>query len=527
MSFISFTGLDGTHRRRHSLLWMLLLGAVARWAAPAHAAGLDTQIEALLRNTDLRGTTVAVAVKDVDRAELIASFQADLPMIPASNMKLVTASAALSVLGPDFVFRTEMSLLAGGPNQPATLLVRGDGDPALGDPKLLAAQGIGVEELLQAFVAPVLKQQITEVERLIIDERVFDRELVHPTWPEGQLNQWYCAQVAGLNFHDNCLDIYPRPTYPGEAPRLTLSPLVPFLKLINRAQTGNSDTFGVTRDLGTNEMTFRGTVKNTRVAPVSVTIHDPPIFFGQLLANRLAAAGIKVNAIERPALEDHLPAGAPLLVVQTPLAQVLARCNKDSQNLFAEALIKRMGRQATGAPGGWTNGAAAIRQFLHDRLGARSAAVNIADGSGMSRDNQITARVMVELLASMYRDPRLGPELIESLSVGGEDGTLQRRYRAGLHGTVYGKSGYLNGVSCLSGFLLLPGPDADAKPAGADAAATTTAPAPQRVLAFSLLFNGFKPPLYNHHMKAVQDRIIDLVDEQASRLTPAGANLGG
>ena len=141
--------------------------------------------------------------------------------------------------------------------------------------------------------------------------------------------------------------------------------------------------------------------------------------------------------------------------------------------------------------------------------GPRSVAFHVADGSGMSRDNRVTAHAMTELLRSVRNDARVWPAFRESLSEGGRHGTLRRRFdERQFKGIVLGKSGYLNGVSGLSGFLIVPDPDA---------------PGGERTFAFSLLFNGFKPPIYNHHIKNVQDQIVQLFDRQYAKATTAAA----
>jgi D-alanyl-D-alanine carboxypeptidase/D-alanyl-D-alanine-endopeptidase (penicillin-binding protein 4) len=272
--------------------------------------------------------------------------------------------------------------------------------------------------------------------------------------------------------------------------------VVPTVNLVNRAVTGNADTFWVSRKMGTNDMVFRGKVKNRRSSPINVTVNDPPMFFGALLQYRLKLAGVAVDHVVRPAADAQFPAGKTLHVIQTTIDQVLQRCNKDSQNLFAECLFKRMGRKVTGRPGSWDNGAAAMRLFLHDRLGARSAALTIADGSGMSRDNHVTARSLVEVLTAMVRDPRLSEPYVQSLSIGGVDGTLEHRFHDLKGATVLGKSGYISQVATLTGMVLVP---------------DATRPSGHRTVMFSLLFNGFVPPIYLSTIHDLQDHIVGLI----------------
>ena len=462
-------------------------------------AGVDAQVRAIVHAADLRQAQVSLFAADAATGDVLFDMDGDEPLIPASNMKLITSAAALRVLGPDFVFKTELKLLDPAADA-AVLCVKGDGDPAFGDPKLLAEHGYDVDQLLAAWVAVTRNAGVRKVKQLIVDDRVFDRELVHPDWPTNQLHKWYCAQVAGLNFQDNCFDIYVKPTKRGRSPIITIRPDSPFIETSNRAVTGKADTFWAARKLGSNTLIFHNQAKHERVTPVHVTIHDPPTYFGRLLAHRLDQAGVEEMSVRLAEPDERLAQGRVLHRHQSTMPVVLGRCNKDSQNLFGEALMKRMGHEATGTPGSWPNGAAALRRFLHERLGPRGAGVAIADGSGMSRNNRVPARLLVDLLVAMHQDPTLGPVYRESLSVAGHDGTLRKRFGRTMTAQVYGKSGYINRVCTLSGYLVFEATDET----------------PSRTIAFSLLFNEFKPPVYLHTIKQVQDQIVQLLDRVAA-----------
>ena len=485
---------------------LVLAGLTLLTATSAARGNIDTQVREMIQAADLRQTVVGLMAIDARSGRIIVAVNPDEPMIPASNMKLITTSAALGLLGADFTFQTELRLVNADP-MAADLVIKGDGDPALGDPKLLGEQDLDAALLLDRWVAAARDAGVRRVRTLLIDDRVFDRQFVHPDWPVEQLNRWYCAEVGGLNFNDNCLDLYPQPTVSGQAPAVRMLPEAPFIEVINRAVTGKVDTFWISRPPDANVMTYRGKVKTRRTSPVYVTVHDPPLFFAQLLAHRFDRAGIHVESIRRVGLEHEPPRGRTLTRVVTPLPTVLARCNKDSQNLFAEALLKRLGHEFTGTAGSWANGAAAVRRILSHTLGARSAGIAIADGGGMSRRNRVSPRLLVEVLAAAYRDAETGPVFLASLAVGGEDGTLRSRLGQRMHGRVHGKSGYIRGVSCLSGYLVF-----DGQTNGSD----------QHVVAFALLFNGFQAPVYPYQLKQVQNKLVRLIDQVV-----VGAQLSG
>jgi len=492
------------------------LAALLVWLALAAsaAAGLREDVERAIRTTDLGGATVAVSVREAGPGAPLVDIAAGRLMIPASNMKLLTTGAALHTLGPSFRFQTRL-LLDG-----ETLIVVGDGDPAFGDPNLLTEMQVGeeigmdLESFLDLWVQPLVQAGIDHISEVVVDDRVFDREFVHETWPRDQLNRRYCAEVSGLAFHLNVLHFYPEPR-DGQRPSVRNSqPKVDWIPIRNQATSRNgvhdNDNIWIARRFGTNELTFYGNVRHPyRANPVPVTVHDMPDFFGRLLADRLRAAGIEVDTTRLIEADAPDSTGQPIApVIYTPLSTVITRCNRDSQNLYAECLLKRMGYALTGQPGSWLNGAAIVRHVAHERLDdpALSASLIVADGSGMSRANRVAPTQLTAWLNSFHNDERLGAIFLESLSVGGETGTLSR-HRPGLHtdrlhgAIVQAKSGYINGVSCLSGYITMP---------------------PGRRRCFSIMVNDLKAPV--RRAKDLQDTVVQMI---AADMVEAPVQLGG
>jgi D-alanyl-D-alanine carboxypeptidase/D-alanyl-D-alanine-endopeptidase (penicillin-binding protein 4) len=196
-------------------------------------------------------------------------------------------------------------------------------------------------------------------------------------------------------------------------------------------------------------------------APVAITVHNEPDFFARLLADRLTRKGMNVGKA-RAAITDELFTDATPLgpVITTPISTVITRANTDSENLYAESLLKRIGAALTGEPGSWVNGAAILRHIIHERLDdpALSSNVVITDGSGLASTDRVGASTMTAWLNSFHNDEKLAQMFVDSLAVGGKTGTLDNRFRsADLRGAiVQAKSGYINGVSCLSGYVTAP-----------------------------------------------------------------------
>lgn len=480
------------------LLALLLLPGGAR------AGTLPGEIDRILRSSGLSTAICGVSVLESGSGRPLVSIRAHESFIPASNMKLLTTGAALHVLGADFAFRTRM--LRDGDR----ITIVGDGDPAFGDPDLLAMTtlgeaepGICVETFLDLFVTAIAGTGMTRIGGLIVDDRVFDRQFVHPEWPEDQLNRPYCAQVCGLNVHLNTLHFFPRPLPPNRPEIGASVPRTPWLSPANSATsvTGAKaeNTAWIARRPGTNRLTFYGNVRHVYRVPIQVTMHDPAQLFAEILADRLRARGIDVPE-DAPRVADAAappPSGDPIgPEIVSPLAVVLARANTDSQNLHAEAIFKRIGHAGTGRPGSWSDGAALVRLAAHERISDMpSELLIIADGSGLARSNRVSPALLTRWIESFVNDERLADPFLASLAVGAESGTLRDRMRRpALRGvTVQAKTGYIRGVSCLSGVITTNGE--------------------RRV--FSIMFNQMRAS--NAVAKDVQDRIVAAIAEDMQR----------
>lgn len=444
-----------TLKRHWTHLTCLL--AVMAFAVPSLAQSLDERISHVVDRMRLPGAQVGLCVVDTSTGKILASVEANRPLIPASNMKLLSSGAALLTLPEDFVFRTEVLV------QGDRLILRGSGDPALGDPVILdeSQPPMSIDDLLDRM-AEVIQKRSPYVREVIVDDRVFDREYAHQTWPEDQLNRWYCAEIGGVNIHTNVINVYVSPSSSGGKPGISWQPNASFIEVANRARTSTSgsNSIWVARPAPDNEFTVYGKARYTTRQPVRVAIHNPPEFAGELLAQKLADRGVRfdnppADRVRLAGETERFDTAAPLLAVTTTLDDVLRRCNVNSYNLYAEALIKRVGHEVTGEPGSWSNGGAVVRMLLGERLDAEAAAnTTIADGSGMSRDNRVSPEVLARWLASIYTDEHAGPRFVASLAKPGE-GTLDSRFRGiVLSNTVAAKSGYLTGVYALSGYVI-------------------------------------------------------------------------
>jgi D-alanyl-D-alanine carboxypeptidase/D-alanyl-D-alanine-endopeptidase (penicillin-binding protein 4) len=194
--------------------------------------------------------------------------------------------------------------------------------------------------------------------------------------------------------------------------------------------------------------------------PVAVTIYDPAMYAGTVFAEVLKRKGITLTGtVKRDrTIAAQQKQGGPagrwrtLAIHETPIGTVIARANKDSVNLYAESLCKRLGHEVSGQPGSWENGTAAVEAFIKS-AGVEPAQFQLDDGCGLSKQNAVSADAFAKVLSHNFHSPNW-EAFRATLAVSGTDGTLQDRFRGtDLKGRVFAKSGYVAGVSSLSGYV--------------------------------------------------------------------------
>ena len=434
---------------------MLLLACSVR-------ADLQADIRVVLKDKTLQRAEIGIEIIGLGESaktdKTLFKHNSEIPFIPASNLKLVTTSAALANLGPDFKFRT---LLLKHNND---LVLIGDGDPTMGDAELLKKSGWDVTTLFKNWAEQLKKNKLNNFDRLVVDDSIFDEQFLHPHWPPEQAHKRYVAEVGGLNLNANCVDFYLRATSAGETVRYLASPSTRYITVANTCLTGGDNAVWLSRQGGGNQIILRGHTPSGSDVPVSVTIHDPSLFAATVLHETLEVNGVKITAATpvrdrtlRAALLktplDKDPTWTVMAIHETPLATILARANKDSMNLYAEALCKRIGAAAGTESGSWKNGTAANGAFLQ-KIGVDPSEFHLDDGCGLSKENTLSANALCQVLVHNHHNPAVKDAFFTSLSIAGKDGTLEHRFAGtDLRGRVFGKSGYVNSVRTLTGYL--------------------------------------------------------------------------
>jgi D-alanyl-D-alanine carboxypeptidase/D-alanyl-D-alanine-endopeptidase (penicillin-binding protein 4) len=421
-------------------------------AVPATAkqneAGLTERIDGIINQPLQKDVKYSIVIVKADSGEVVYSHNAKEAMVPASNMKVITTAAALKYLGPDYEFKTKVGLCGD------TLVITGGGDPLLGDEVTDAKYQREPGWIFKDIAAALKQNNITAIKDIIVDGSIFDNEQVHPNWPKEQLNQWYACEVSGLNFNDNCIAVTVKNINGNVI--VGIRPETGFIKITNEVvpiteEKSAKSAVGAYRSQTPNSISIKGKCQKQE-GPFDVAIEKPAEFFGFLLRENLTGAGINVDGqiLEKPTPQDC--DFKKIAEYSTPITDCLARCNKKSLGLAAESLFKTIAAKATpdGKNGGWAAGRELINRYMLE-LGIERGEFYIDDGSGLSKGNRLSANAITKVLLDVYKGKNWGLYK-DSLAIGGVEGTIGKYFKEEKYkGKIFGKTGYISGVTTFSG----------------------------------------------------------------------------
>jgi D-alanyl-D-alanine carboxypeptidase/D-alanyl-D-alanine-endopeptidase (penicillin-binding protein 4) len=428
-------------------LGLLAIALALGGAARAEDSELDAGLERLLRSAALRGARVGVVVEELESGRRLLAHAPDSALVPASNQKLLIASAALAHWGPAHRFETPV-LVSGeivdgvieGP-----LWIVGQGDPSL------------VSESLWKLAEEVRLRGVREIRGgIAIDASRFEGPYFHPDWQPVSSRAYYAPTSAwSANYSSFRIDVGPGARV-GEPAQVRLAPALPYFRTLADAPTlRGGGKLGLEVDVLPD-----GTGESVRVTGSVSADREPETFWravglperyaAALLRAQLEAQGVSVG----PQLRfEPVPADARELLrfAGEPIALQVRLLSKYSNNFVAEQLTKSLGADRFGAPGSWEKGVRALAEHVAS-VGAASPGNVIADGSGLSPRNRVSSATLAALIRASARSFSYGPEFLAALPLGGRDGTLQTRMRD-LDATVRAKTGHLQRVASLAGVV--------------------------------------------------------------------------
>jgi D-alanyl-D-alanine carboxypeptidase/D-alanyl-D-alanine-endopeptidase (penicillin-binding protein 4) len=483
--------------RPRALLLTLPLWAAAQCAA----ADLKQAIDALMAASPVARASVGIQVVDLKTGNALYSRNAERLYVPASNMKLFTTALALERLGPDYRMTTRLVRTPSG-----NLILVGGGDPSLSgrtypykkntpDQKDTPATNPlrAIEELADQAVAA----GIVRIDGDIVgDDQLYPWAPYPPSWTEDDMIGEDGAPVSALTVNDNAMAFTIHPAArAGDLAAISFEPAIEYYALDNRVLTvaGEKDArIRFTRMPGSRQLLVWGTIPlGGATVRETVAVDDPALFAACALYDALARRGVAIRgrpvARHRSISEDPWPVEGDVIAARTspPMVDLLQVIEKVSQNLHAELMLREVARVTRGT-GTRESGLQELALWLAS-IGIKAEEWRAEDGSGLSRNDEVSPRAVTRLLSYMAASKNEAAWL-SLLPVGGEDGTLEHRLccvsDASAAKQVRAKTGSLTRSVALSGY-------ADSRTRGR--------------LAFSILVNNFAAP--QAEVRAWVDRI--------------------
>lgn len=443
-------------------------------AATAHAQGRPEEA-AITKDLSERLEEIAsglhdaadlgIAIRDLSTGAPVFEWEAERRLNPASNHKLVTAAAALELLGDDYRFETRV--LRHGD----ALVIVGEGDPSL-----------QVDDLEQLAARVADEIELGSISRIIVDDTAFSDRRFGPGYdPEGP-GVSYMAPSGALSLQFNTVEIEVRGAAAGRPVHVEVSPACDHIEIRSTATGGRRGLSVQSWANGDRTVVdVRGHLPRGARYGKRRRITEPGLFTGSAFAEMLRHRGAGALTVERGAT----PEGAEPVATHrsAPLPEVLESALAYSNNFTTEQVLRTLGWRMTGEPGSWDNGHLALDRYWA-AAGLPLDAVVFENASGLSTRGRVTAAALADLLAFATREGSPAAEaLMRALPIAGREGTLRKRLRRS-GGRVRAKTGTLRGASALSGIV-------DAKGG--------------RRLGFSILVNGPVSPTLSRRL---QDRVV-------------------
>ena len=406
-------------------------------------AQLSSTINTIINRPQFSRGRWGILIKTLSSDKILYSQDSQKYFIPASNVKLFTTAVALQKLGLDFRIRTSIYDDGNG-----ILRVVGRGDPSFKNPQLV-------------LLAKQLYQQgIREINQLIADDSYFQGEVVHSSWEWEDIQADYGAPVNSLILNDNASGLSFLPQNIGQPLQLKWTePTEAYQwKIENNTITTQADKpsfVEINRDLKGQILRIKGQLAvNSQPEITAIAVFDPISNFLKQFRHNLITAGITVKATVISNLNKNKNGKEIAAVESPPLSELLIETNVNSNNLYAEALLRSLAIKKPVEINQNTAdiGLQVIKETL-TQLGVEPESYVIVDGSGLSRKNLTTPAALVQLLQAIDKLPER--EIFRaSLPIAGMTGSLKNRLiNTASAGIVQGKTGSMTGVSALSGYV--------------------------------------------------------------------------
>ena len=425
----------------------------ALWILSATVSHASTTLPATVRNAlDYRNVpagALSIYVENVDTGDVVLAWNDAEPRNPASVEKMVTTLVALDTLGPAYRWKTEISLLGdvNGGVVEGDVLLKGYGDPYL------------VTERFWQMLRQLRQQGVNDISGdLLLDDSYFDVGDYDPAAFDREPLRAYNVSPNALLTNFKVVRYYFEPDVATSRVDVRLEPSIENLDVVNRLRVANGACRGYQRGITItpnddfSRVTFSGRFPSgCEIYAMDRTALSHNAFTYGVFKSLWNESGGSFSGAWKNVVADETV--EPVVVFDSlPLAEIIAKVNKYSNNVMAKQLLYTLAAEKYGPAGTEARGRQVVREWLAEH-GMDFEELRIDNGAGLSRQSRMTARHLGAMLRYAYESPFM-PEYLSSLSLSGLDGTLSRRFRNSvLTGQAHMKTGSLDHVSSVAGFF--------------------------------------------------------------------------
>lgn len=397
----------------------------------------------------LPSDSLSLYVENVRTGEPVLTWQENEPRNPASVMKLLTTLVALDTLGPTYTWKTDVYLRGEvlDDTLDGDLLLKGYGDPYL------------VSQRLWQIVRSIRRAGIRKIKGdLLLDDSYFEVSDYNPGAFDNAPLRAYNVAPNALLMNFKVVHYFFEPDAATASVGLSLLPALENLQVVNQLSLteGRCDGYQrgitITANADVDRMIFSGEFPNgcSSYAMYRTALSHNEFAYGMFKTLWHESGGEFSGGWKNVVVQDG---AEPFLSFKSPpLADVIAKVNKHSNNVMARQIFLTLAAETYGAPGIVENGRKVVKEWL-DARDMHFDKLKLDNGAGLSRESRISARQLGELLRYAFQSPFM-PEFMSSLSLSGLDGTLSHRFHDDpLTGMAHIKTGSLDNVTAIAGYL--------------------------------------------------------------------------
>lgn len=430
--------------------------AILFFLLPALIQGqVNTVLEEWKNDPTLKQASIGFSVLDAKTSELLAEYNSHQLLVPASTLKIVTTSAALQLLGPNYRYETKL-YYTGNFNKETGIL---DGDLLIvgsGDPSLQSENFFKENDRITDTWAKLLKEKgLKELKGDIIGDASFFQKAVPGKWIWEDVSNYYGTASCGLSYKDNKFKVIYESKEPGSRAKVTGT----YPTYLNTGYTlisevtakGTEDEAYAYGDPFSFAKEIRGSIPpNKTNYEIEVALPDPALLCVENLYTSLTRLGIKCkgnsarsNYQERPSLEKQL-----IYTHYSPaLDRIIFYTNLKSNNLYSESILRTIGK------GDLKAGLSAVKKFCSG-MGLDSNEVFMDDGCGLARINGMTTNFQASLLSKIYQDSLTYKTISASLPIAGKQGSMAGIGKGTfIENNLRAKTGYITRVRAYCGYV--------------------------------------------------------------------------